>query len=150
MFEGESYIDDDINNMDDYIDDDIHSMKTYTISNLTLYITIFLLLNLSLCLIYYIYNKHKNKIINSNIGDIGDIGEIKNRGTINTYKSIQSIKPEICTICYEDYSEKDEIFILHCNHSYHHKCIIPFFILKGLDIKCPYCQQVITIEMLNV
>ena len=151
MFGNKYYNDDDMydDNMMEYdIDDDLENMKIHNISYaiVCLYI-VGLLFIITICFFFYFFldKKNKTKIINNNI----EIN-IKRRGNINTYKSIQSINPEICTICYDNYSESDEIFTFYCGDSYHHKCIKQLFKQTSLDVKCPYCQQVITVEKLKV
>ena len=52
---------------------------------------------------------------------------------------------EMCAICIEDYRIGDSIIKLKCGHSYHDRCIQPWFnelILNGKEIVCPLCKSI--------
>ena len=53
------------------------------------------------------------------------------------------VTPELCTICYDNYSDKDKVFTFKCSHSYHYDCIKKLFSYKNnpSEIKCPYCRE---------
>ena len=43
----------------------------------------------------------------------------------------------ICCICLETFTEKDIIYKLKCNHSFHKECIIVWLLQ---DLSCPLCR----------
>jgi len=43
----------------------------------------------------------------------------------------------ICCICLETFSEKDIIYKLKCDHSFHKECIIVWLLQ---DLSCPLCR----------
>lgn len=49
---------------------------------------------------------------------------------------------KICTICIEEFKEKENIFQLKCNHIYHINCIDDWIDTKGeSEVKCPNCNE---------
>uniref|UniRef100_A0A667IH99 E3 ubiquitin-protein ligase ZNRF4 n=1 Tax=Lynx canadensis TaxID=61383 RepID=A0A667IH99_LYNCA len=47
---------------------------------------------------------------------------------------------DLCAICLDDYEEGDRLKILPCSHTYHCKCIDPWF-AQAARRSCPVCQQ---------
>lgn len=59
--------------------------------------------------------------------------------TSNTNQASQSMDIEVkCSICQEEYEERDELGSLKCNHSYHEACIKQWLLQKN---KCPVCNN---------
>ncbi|XP_001641363.2 RING finger protein 24 [Nematostella vectensis] len=48
------------------------------------------------------------------------------------------LKSDMCTICLEDFINKEEVNMCKCGHAYHNKCI-----MKWLEVRnsCPICQR---------
>ena len=47
----------------------------------------------------------------------------------------------ICIICFEEFSEKSDIYKLdECGHSFHSNCIIKWF--RNNHSECPYCKSI--------
>jgi len=44
---------------------------------------------------------------------------------------------ENCVICFEKMNDKERKYILHCNHSYHKKCISRWL---HENVTCPLCN----------
>lgn len=56
----------------------------------------------------------------------------------NTEQASQTMDIEIkCSICQEEYEERDELGSLKCSHSYHEACIKQWLLQKN---KCPVCN----------
>ena len=46
-----------------------------------------------------------------------------------------------CTICLEDYKEKDLVSITLCHHVFHYKCLSNWLYKNSTAIRCPNCNQ---------
>jgi len=44
---------------------------------------------------------------------------------------------ENCVICFEKMNDKERKYVLHCNHSYHKKCITKWL---RENVTCPLCN----------
>lgn len=56
----------------------------------------------------------------------------------NTEQASQTMDIEVkCSICQEEYEERDELGSLKCSHSYHEACIKQWLLQKN---KCPVCN----------
>lgn len=44
-------------------------------------------------------------------------------------------EPAVCSVCTEDFAERERVRILHCGHIYHQRCIDPWFLDFGST--CP-------------
>lgn len=47
---------------------------------------------------------------------------------------------DVCAICLDEYQEGEQLKILPCSHSYHCKCIDPWF-SQAAQRSCPVCKQ---------
>jgi len=47
-------------------------------------------------------------------------------------------KSESCSVCWEDFSEGEEVKLLECEHCFHEGCIVPWLELHGT---CPVCRK---------
>lgn len=56
-------------------------------------------------------------------------------------KDIFSKQDATCTICFDDFVEKDEIVFLHCDHIFHNKCLEEAIKYKTT---CPICRDEIS------
>jgi len=45
-----------------------------------------------------------------------------------------------CPICMENLESDNEICLLSCNHPYHKRCIVGWF-MSGAERRCPYCRK---------
>ena len=52
---------------------------------------------------------------------------------------------ETCAICLDDINDKDEIYTLSCDHTYHHSCFMSYVFQKGHSfVTCPLCRSMNT------
>eukprot|EP01023_Acetabularia_acetabulum_P063211 TRINITY_DN7909_c2_g1_i1.p1 TRINITY_DN7909_c2_g1~~TRINITY_DN7909_c2_g1_i1.p1 ORF type:complete len:428 (-),score=37.17 TRINITY_DN7909_c2_g1_i1:376-1659(-) len=56
---------------------------------------------------------------------------------------------DICSICYENFREKEEGMKLRCEHIYHAPCIEKWVETKGKNSTCPLCGQCLREEESN-
>ena len=125
-----------------YIDSDDDASYTYKTPYSLIYIlSLLFLVYMGIFIYHYLLKKKKIKIINN---------AIKKRGEIKEYDSDSIISPEICTICYSNYTEKDKLFTFGCSHSYHYTCIYQLFEKLGNDSHCPYCKQTVSVLLSTV
>lgn len=47
---------------------------------------------------------------------------------------------ELCSICLENFCDEKEIHTTPCKHSFHHTCVLKWFLVSD---KCPYCRTII-------
>lgn len=47
-------------------------------------------------------------------------------------------KSQSCSVCWEDFSEGEEVKLLECEHCFHSPCIVPWLELHGT---CPVCRK---------
>jgi len=47
-------------------------------------------------------------------------------------------KSQACSVCWEDFSEGEEVKLLECQHCFHEGCIVPWLELHGT---CPVCRK---------
>jgi len=59
--------------------------------------------------------------------------------TFNDLDEINKNRYKTCSICIDDYEDKDEIRQLSCSHIFHTKCIDPW--LLNESYKCPMCRD---------
>ena len=67
--------------------------------------------------------------------------EVNGNDLIETVKDdpeIKQIEDDTCSICLENYNEKDLCRVLDCGHVFHQKCCDDW--LKTKDT-CPYCRK---------
>ena len=124
---------------EDYTNDTSPSVeKGYIPFSLIYIMSLFTILLIISLICQYNRNRRLIKIINENINLYGEI---------NRKKEIDAISPEVCTICYVDYSDNDEVFTYSsgCNHSYHRDCIKNLF-SNGMGGKCPYCNTEVEVR----
>jgi len=57
--------------------------------------------------------------------------------TVNITKA-QLEKSQSCSVCWEDFTEGEEVKLLECGHCFHAPCIIPWLELHGT---CPVCRK---------
>merc|ERR1719219_960555 len=50
----------------------------------------------------------------------------------------QMEKSESCSVCWEDFSEGEQVKLLECEHCFHEGCIVPWLELHGT---CPVCRK---------
>jgi len=50
----------------------------------------------------------------------------------------QMEKSQSCSVCWEDFSEGEEVKLLECEHCFHEGCIVPWLELHGT---CPVCRK---------
>jgi hypothetical protein len=53
-------------------------------------------------------------------------------------KSIQDLSSDLCPICLENFSEKNNIFHTPCNHDFHTYCLARWV---QKHFSCPYCKS---------
>ncbi|RWS19842.1 E3 ubiquitin-protein ligase RNF167-like isoform X1, partial [Leptotrombidium deliense] len=51
---------------------------------------------------------------------------------------------EECSICYDEYVEKDRLRVLACNHKFHSKCVDVW--LRNNNRECPLCRSHVPLE----
>jgi len=57
--------------------------------------------------------------------------------TVNISKE-QLEKSQSCSVCWEDFTEGEEVKLLECEHCFHAPCIVPWLELHGT---CPVCRK---------
>lgn len=57
--------------------------------------------------------------------------------TVNITKA-QLEKSQSCSVCWEDFTEGEEVKLLECEHCFHAPCIVPWLELHGT---CPVCRK---------
>jgi len=57
--------------------------------------------------------------------------------TVNISKE-QMEKSQSCSVCWEDFTEGEEVKLLECEHCFHSPCIVPWLELHGT---CPVCRK---------
>merc|ERR1719341_940337 len=50
----------------------------------------------------------------------------------------QMEKSQSCSVCWEDFTEGEEVKLLECEHCFHSQCIVPWLELHGT---CPVCRK---------
>jgi len=50
----------------------------------------------------------------------------------------QMEKSQSCSVCWEDFTEGEEVKLLECEHCFHSPCIVPWLELHGT---CPVCRK---------
>jgi len=50
----------------------------------------------------------------------------------------QMEKSQACSVCWEDFTEGEEVRLLECGHFFHSPCIVPWLELHGT---CPVCRK---------
>lgn len=68
--------------------------------------------------------------------------EIQLKDLMPKYTIVKKDEELGCGICYENYNPKEHKQMLHCNHSFHRKCIDKWF---KTNTNCPMCRQ----ELIN-
>lgn len=62
------------------------------------------------------------------------------------YKNNQILDAINCTICTFDICDEEKIINIPCSHTFHYKCIVPWFKINKV---CPNCRKVIAISEKN-
>eukprot|EP00092_Neocalanus_flemingeri_P005537 GFUD01005967.1.p1 GENE.GFUD01005967.1~~GFUD01005967.1.p1 ORF type:complete len:442 (-),score=152.13 GFUD01005967.1:334-1659(-) len=57
--------------------------------------------------------------------------------TVNISKE-QMEKSQSCSVCWEDFTEGEQVKLLECEHCFHSPCIVPWLELHGT---CPVCRK---------
>jgi hypothetical protein len=73
--------------------------------------------------------------IENNIDINGNFVELDNNELVSTESDDMS-----CVICMEEFINNENVFISKCNHIYHKKCIIKWFLNNN---SCPICREIL-------
>ena len=102
--------------------------------------------------------EHYKDLINNELKDIYNDGPLLLKEPINYIKlGGKRLRPILslvvcdifnydilmeCSICLNTMDNKDNIFILSCNHKFHYKCFLKYSYQIGhLYIDCPLCRE---------
>jgi hypothetical protein len=97
---------------------------------------------------HIVYDSNEDEIDNCDceecVTERNHRNQIKEITPMNVFNSEIENEIDICSICLENMNEKNETFLLDCNHRFHTKCIIDVF-RKTYSYenngKCPLCRK---------
>ena len=131
-------------------------------------VVIFCLLTLSLIILIILFtfpkseennnnNDNNNNIIHQIVNEEEYNKLVKNKKALENilrvikYKDIKhdSLYNNVCTVCFDNFVEEDEILVLPCNHVFHSDCIKKWLEAILEDPMCPNCKLSIINSQIN-
>eukprot|EP01026_Neomeris_dumetosa_P076143 TRINITY_DN81490_c0_g1_i1.p1 TRINITY_DN81490_c0_g1~~TRINITY_DN81490_c0_g1_i1.p1 ORF type:complete len:264 (+),score=10.82 TRINITY_DN81490_c0_g1_i1:174-965(+) len=74
-----------------------------------------------------------------------------NSDSDNQHKSNEDKKQyEVCSVCLDTFTDKEQVMSLPCRHYFHPHCITPWIKRQGKKATCPVCKQSIFEKQANV
>ncbi|XP_054782591.1 RING-H2 finger protein ATL51-like [Prosopis cineraria] len=58
--------------------------------------------------------------------------------SLKELKLDEKTKEEQCSVCLESFEDNDDVLVTPCNHIYHRKCIVHWFLVSSM---CPLCRR---------
>lgn len=67
----------------------------------------------------------------------------KNTNKVESMNSYKAVRDNVCSICFDEYIDRDVLTVLPCKHQYHQQCIIEWLLQHT---ECPLCRVLVDID----